>query len=125
MSIKKGTAKSLKPCRWVGSAKKDMQAFPDQVKKDMGTALMYAQAGDKAEGVKPLKGLGSGVLEIIDDHDGDTYRCVYLLRLKGVVYILHAFQKKSKTGIKTPQKDIDLVKSRIKLAEEDYKGRPT
>lgn len=124
MSIKKDAAKDLKPCRWVGSSQKDMRAFPDQVKKDMGAALMFAQAGSKAEGAKPLKGLGSGVLEIIDDHDGDTYRCVYLLRLKGVVYILHAFQKKSKTGIKTPQKDVDLIKSRIKLAEEDYRERP-
>lgn len=125
MSIKKDAAKALKPCRWIGSSLKDMRAFPVQVQKDMGTALMFAQAGSKAEGAKQLKGLGSGVLEIIDDHDGDTYRCVYLLRLKGVVYILHAFQKKSKTGIKTPQKDVDLIKLRIKLAEEDYRERPT
>lgn len=123
MSIKKDAAKDFKPCRWVGSSLKDLKAFPAQVQKDMGAALMFAQAGGKAEGVKQLKGLGSGVLEIIDDHDGDTYRCVYMLRLKGVVYILHAFQKKSKTGIKTPQKDVDLIKSRIKLAKGDYKGR--
>lgn len=123
MSIKtKGAA--LKPCRWVGSSSKDLQEFPDQVKKDIGTALMFAQAGKKAGSAKPLKGVGSGVLEIVDDHDGDTYRCVYLLRLKGCVYVLHAFQKKSKTGKKTPPRDIEMIKSRIKLAEDDYKKRP-
>ena len=73
---------------------------------------------------KPFKGVGSGVLEIVDDHDGDTYRCVYLLRLKEVVYVLHAFPKKSKTGKKTPPKDIEMIKSWIKLAEDDYKKRP-
>ncbi|WP_313137740.1 type II toxin-antitoxin system RelE/ParE family toxin [Paracoccus jeotgali] len=123
MSIKAKEA-SLKPCRWVGSSRKDLQDFPVQVRKDIGTALMFAQAGQKAGSAKPFKGVGSGVLEIVDDHDGDTYRCVYLLRLKGVVYVLHAFQKKSKTGIKTPPKDIEMIKSRIKLAEDDYKKRP-
>lgn len=122
MSIKRET--SLKPCRWVGSSLKDLQAFPDKVKADIGTALMYAQAGTKAGRVKPFKGVGSGVLEIVDDHDGDTYRCVYLLRLKGVVYVLHAFQKKSKAGIKTPPKDVELIRSRIRLAEDDYRKRP-
>jgi len=114
----------LKPCRWVGSALKDLQAFPDRVKRDMGTALMYAQAGAKSEAAKPLKGFGAGVLEIVEDHDGDTYRCVYILRLKGVVYVLHAFQKKSKRGIKTPAREVDLIKSRIKLAEADHRRRP-
>lgn len=123
MSINRKDAHGLKPCLWVGSSKKDLQAFPDRVKRDMGTALMYAQAGSRAESAKQFKGSGSGVIELVEDHDGDTYRCVYLLRLKGVVYVLHAFQKKSKIGIKTPQKDVDLVKSRIKLAEEDYKKR--
>ena len=114
----------LKPCRWVGSALKDLQGFPNQVQKDIGTALMFAQAGKKADSAKPYKGVGSGVLEIVDDHDGNTYRCVYLLRLKGAVYVLHAFQKKSTKGIKTPTKDIKIIKSRIKLAEDDYKRRP-
>lgn len=123
MSIKKKLEKSLKPCLWVGSSQKDLRAFPDRVKRDMGTALMYAQAGGKAENAKPFKGVGSGGVELVEDHDGDTYRCVYLLRLQGAVYVLHAFQKKSRTGIKTPQKDIDLVKSRIRLAEEDYRKK--
>lgn len=120
MSISRKSKPDLKPCRWVGSAQKDMRAFPDAVKKAMGTALMYAQGGARAGNVKTLSGMGAGVLEVVDDRDGDTYRCVYLLRLKGVVYILHAFQKKSKSGIKTPQKDKELIKSRIKLAEKDY-----
>jgi len=124
MSIKKNARGTLKPCRWVGSSKKDIQDFPKDVKESIGNALMYAQAGSKAVSAKPFKGVGSGVLEIVDDHDGDTYRCVYLLRLKGVVYILHAFQKKSKTGIKTPPQDSELVRTRIKIAEADYKKRP-
>lgn len=90
----------------------------------MGTALKFAQAGGRAQNAKMFRNTGSGVLEIVDDFNGDTYRCVYLLRLKGVVYVLHAFQKKSKTGIKTPPKDIALIKSRIKLAEADYRERP-
>lgn len=120
MSIKT-KEEPLKPCRWAGSSRKDLQDFLVQVRKDIGTALMFAQAGQKVGSAKPYKGVGSGVLEIVD---GDTYRCVYLLRLKGVVYVLHAFQKKSKTGIKTPPKDIEMIKSRIKLAEDDYKKRP-
>ncbi|MDC0738493.1 type II toxin-antitoxin system RelE/ParE family toxin [Cognatishimia sp. SS12] len=120
MSIRKKSKPDLKPCRWVGSSQKDMRAFPTAVRKEMGTALMYAQGGGRAGNVKTLSGMGSGVLEVVDDHDGDTYRCVYLLRLKGVVYILHAFQKKSKSGIKTPPQDKKLIKSRIKLAENDY-----
>lgn len=117
MSIRRRS--ELKPCRWVGSSQKDMRAFPDAVKKDMGTALMYAQGGGRAENVKTLSGMGTGVLEVVDDHDGDTYRCVYLLRLKGVVYVLQP-KKISKSGIKTPPKDKELIKSRIKLAEKDY-----
>ncbi len=121
MSIKSDNS-PLKPCLWVGSSLSDLKKFPSEVKKAMGTALMYAQAGGKTNNTKRLAGIGSGVLEVIDDHDGNTYRCVYLLRLKGVVYVLHAFQKKSKSGIKTPPRDINLIKSRIKLAENDYKG---
>ncbi len=74
MSISKKSKPELKPCRWVGSTQKDMRAFPDAVKKAMGTALMYAQGGGRAENVKTLSGMGTGVLEVVDDHDGDTYR---------------------------------------------------
>jgi phage-related protein len=110
----------MKPCFFVGSARKDIQAFPDKVKNVMGAAIQTAQFGGKAASAKPLKGLGSGVLEIVENHDGDTFRGVYIIRLEGAVYVLHAFKKKSVQGIKTPQKDIELVKSRIKLAEEHH-----
>ncbi len=85
-------------------------------------ALDVAQQGEKHESTKPLQGFGgAGVLEVIDDFDGDTYRAVYTVKFKGVVYVLHAFQKKSKKGIATPKEEIDLVKKRLKAAEEHYK----
>jgi phage-related protein len=88
----------------------------------VGVALDVAQQGEKHEVAKPLQGFGgAGVLEIIDDFDGDTYRAVYTVKFKGVVYALHAFQKKSKKGISTPKEEIDLVKKRLKAAEEHYK----
>jgi len=82
-----------------------------------------AQIGDKHPTAKPLKGFsGAGVLEIVDNYDGDTYRTVYTVKLAGVVYVLHAFQKKSKKGIATPKKDIDMIKKRLKLAVEIDRG---
>jgi phage-related protein len=87
----------------------------------MGFALHFAQAGGKHPDAKPLKGFsGAGVLEIIGDYDGDTYRAVYTVRFRGVVYVLHAFQKKSKMGIKTPLKEMKLVRERLKRAEEHH-----
>ena len=91
-----------KPLHWVGSAKKDYQSFPSEVQDDMGYALSLAQLGGKHPHSKPWKGEGGGVFEIVEDHRGDTYRAVYTVRFADVVYVLHAFQKKSKTGIKTP-----------------------
>jgi phage-related protein len=92
------------------------------VKDVIGVALDVAQQGEKHEAAKPLHGFGgSGVLEVIDDFDGDTYRAVYTVKFKGVVYALHSFQKKSKKGISTPKEEIDLVKKRLKAAEEHYK----
>lgn len=92
----------------------------------MGYALYQAQLGLKAPSVKPLRGFGSaGILEIVDDHQSDTYRAVYTVKFSDLVYVLHAFQKKSKKGIATPKADIDLIKSRLKIAEEDYKMRQT
>lgn len=87
----------------------------------MGYALYVAQEGDKHQNAKPLRGLGSGVLEIVDDFDGDTYRAVYTVRLPPFVYVLHAFQKKAKRGIKTPRHEVDLIKQRLKDARDDYK----
>lgn len=112
-----------KPLHWVGSAKKDYQAFPQGVQTDMGYALGLAQLGTKHPNAKPWKGEGSGVFEIVEDHVGDTYRAVYTVRFAGAVYVLHAFQKKSKTGIKTPQEDIKLIKERLKRAQQDYESR--
>ncbi|WP_244221974.1 type II toxin-antitoxin system RelE/ParE family toxin [Corallococcus exercitus] len=97
----------------------DLKAFPEEVRGVMGYALHLAQAGGKHPEAKPLTGFkGAGVLEVVEDFDGDTFRAVYTVKLKGVIYVLHAFQKKSRKGIKTPKQDIDLVKRRLKAAED-------
>lgn len=113
----------LKPLDFVGSSREDLNEFPDEVKQDIGYALFEAQKGEKSEAAKPLKGFGgAGVLEIIERFDGDTYRAVYTVKFREVIYVLHCFQKKSKSGIKTPQQNIDLIAQRLKAAEEDYKA---
>ena len=112
---------TLKPVRWVASSKDDLSALPEEVRGDVGQALYVAQRGDKHADAKFLKGFaGAGVLEIVARHDGDTFRAVYTVRFPTAIYVLHVFQKKSKSGIATAKKDIDLVKSRLKLAEDDY-----
>jgi phage-related protein len=112
---------SIKPAVWIGSAKADLRTFPEEVKDSIGFALYVAQQGGKHSDAKPLRGFsGAGVLEIIEDHRGDTYRAVYTVRLAGRVYVLHAFQKKSKIGIETPKAEINLIKSRLKRAEEEH-----
>jgi phage-related protein len=106
----------------VGSSRKDLSGFPLDVRQVMGFALYLAQTGEKHLAAKPLKGFGgAGVLEVVEDHDGDTFRAVYTVKFASAVYVLHAFQKKSKSGIKTPQTDIDLIKQRLKLAEQMHK----
>jgi phage-related protein len=112
-----------KPLDWVGSSKKDFLGFPEPVKEEMGNALGLAQFGGKHPSAKPWKGQGSGVFEVVEDHAGDTYRAVYAVRFKEVVYVLHAFQKKSPKGIKTAQVDVDLVERRLKVAQQDYEAR--
>jgi phage-related protein len=110
-----------KPVRWVGSSKEDLSGFPEDVRRRVGGALWEAQIGGKAPYAKPLKGFGgAGVLEIVDDFDGDTFRAVYTVRFAEVVYVLHAFQKKSKRGIATPKAELDLIEQRLKRAREDY-----
>lgn len=110
-----------KPLFWIGSSKADLKAFPDEVQDVMGHALDIAQQGKKYLEAKPLKGFGgAGILEIVDDYAGDTYRVVYTVKFAEAVYVLHAFQKKSKRGIATPKQEIDLVKSRLKRAQEHY-----
>jgi phage-related protein len=113
------SASGLKAVVWIGSARTDLSAFPEEVKDSIGFALYVAQQGGKHREAKPLRGFGgAGIPEIVDDFDGDTYRAVYTVRFAGRVYVLHAFQKKSKTGIKTPKAEIDLIVSRLKRAAE-------
>ncbi len=111
----------MKGLRWIGSTLEDLKAFPKEVREVMGYALYLAQCGGKHPGAKPLKGFGgAGVLEVVDDHDGDTYRTVYTVKLADAVYVLHAFQKKSKKGARTPKPDIDRIKERLKRAQEHH-----
>ena len=111
----------IKPVVWIGSSRTDLASFPEDVKDAIGYALYIAQRGGKHADAKPLRGFGSaGILEIIEDHAGDTYRAVYTVRLAGRIYVLHVFQKKSKAGIKTPKPEIELIKSRLKRAEEEH-----
>jgi len=111
----------LKPVVWIGSSKADFLEFPDEAKELAGYALYVAQRGGKHERAKPLLGFGgAGVLEILADHRGDTFRTVYTVRLGDHVYVLHAFQKKSKSGVKTPKAEIELVKARLTRAEQEH-----
>lgn len=113
-----------KPIEWLGDSLDTLKKFPTKVCKAMGFALQFAQNGEKAPSSKPLKGIttGAGVLEIIEDFDGDTYRAVYTVKFEGIIYVLHTFQKKSKSGIKTPPKDIEIIKQRFMLAEKEHKA---
>ncbi|MBT2786771.1 MULTISPECIES: type II toxin-antitoxin system RelE/ParE family toxin [unclassified Halomonas] len=108
--------------RWVASAKKDLQAMPEDVKDVFGFAIHLAQIGSKHSQSKPLKGFGSaGVLEVVENHQGDTYRAVYTVRIQEAVYVLHCFQKKSSSGIATPKPDMQKIRERLKAAEEHAK----
>ena len=113
---------TVKAVAWIGSSYKDFRAFPDPVQDAMGYALYQAQIGAKHDSAKPLRGFGgAGVLEIIADHVGDTFRAVYTVKFATAIYVLHAFQKKSKSGIKTRSEDLALIQRRLKAAEADYK----
>lgn len=115
---------TVKPVSWIGSSYKDSREFPDPVQDAMGYALYQAQIGLKHASAKPLKGFGgAGVLELVADHVGDTFRSVYTLKFATAIYVLHAFQKKSKSGIKTPTEDMELIQRRLKAAEADYKAQ--
>jgi phage-related protein len=109
-----------RPVVWIGSAKRDLMSFPEAVMREMGYALSLAQLGGLHPRAKPWKGLGSGVFEVVEDYNADTYRAVYTVRFKAVIYVLHAFQKKSPKGIKTAQRDIDLIELRFKQALRDH-----
>jgi phage-related protein len=114
---------SFKPVIWVGSSSKDLREFADIVQDHVGYALYVAQQGGKHRDAKTLTGFGAaGVVEIVKDYRGDTFRAVYTLRYQGAVYVLHAFQKKSKTGHATPRRDMDLIKQRLREAERIARG---
>jgi phage-related protein len=109
---------NLKPLVWLASSFKDFRDFPDDVKDEMGYALFLAQGGGRHRKAKTLKGVGhAGVVEIVDDHRGDTFRTVYVVRFASAIYVLHAFQKKSKSGIATPKTDINLIEQRLREAQ--------
>lgn len=117
---------NLKEVVWVGNAKKKLKKFPKLVQKDVGDALFIAQEGGMSFDAKPLKHIGSGVFEIRVTHSADTYRSVYSVKIGERIYVLHCFQKKSKKGKKTPQREIDLIKERLKTAqklEKDYEQK--
>jgi phage-related protein len=109
---------------WIGTSLDDLKAFPEEVRKEIGFSLQLVQEGEKPPSAKPLKGFGgASVLEIVEDFDSDTFRAVYTVRLRSGIYVLHAFQKKSTRGIKTPKREIDLIEARLKEAIKDDKER--
>jgi len=112
----------LKPLAWVGSAKRDLLALPEEVIDAFGYALYVAQTGKKHEKAKVLHGFGSaGVLEVVEVWRGDTYRAVYTVRFSAAVFVLHVFQKKAKRGVATPRQDMELIRDRLKVAEQTAK----
>ena len=113
----------LRPLLWVGSSKRDYGDFPAQVQDGFGFELFLVQTGQHPPSAKPLRGLGSGTVELIDDFEGDSYRAVYTVRFHEAVYVLHAFKKKSKRAIATAKRDIDLIKRRLREAETDHAKR--
>jgi phage-related protein len=117
-------ASEVKPVVWVGSSLRDLRGFPDDVQGALGYALFQAQIGGKHPAAKPLKGFGgAGVLEIVEDHEGDTYRAVYTVRFSEAVYVLHAFQKKSRRGRATPKAELDLIRARLSDARALHAAR--
>ena len=113
-----------RPLFWVGSSRRDLRGFPRQVRRDIGQALYAAQQGETDPAAKPLKGFGGrSVLEITADYHGKTWRAVYTVRFPEAVYVLHAFQKKSKTGVGTPKRDMDLIRQRWAEAERLHRER--
>jgi phage-related protein len=113
------TNQKEKPLAWLGSSKKDLMALPVDVRKFFGHALDFAQRGERHDSAKVLKGFGgAGVLEIVEDDQGNTYRAAYTVKFKEAVFVLHVFQKKSKSGISTPKPDMDIIRERLKVAEK-------
>jgi phage-related protein len=117
-------ARPIKPCFFVGPSRRELRSFPDEVRGSIGHALHQAQRGEEPDSAKALKGFGGrSILEVVTDFDGNTFRAVYTVRFSDAIYVLHAFQKKSKRGIATPKQTIELIKSRLRDAELDYLAR--
>ena len=114
---------SEKPLHWVGSSKKDLLAFPDEVVDYFGYTLSVVQYGGRPPSAKAWKGEGPGVFELVEEHRGDAFRAVYTVRFEKAVYVLHCFQKKSPSGVRTAKQDIDLIHERLRTAQEDYEVR--
>jgi phage-related protein len=111
-----------KEIRWIGSSKRDFLAFPSVVVSEMGYALGLAQLGGRHPHAKPWKGQGTGVFELVESFDGNAYRAIYTVRFEDLIYVLHAFQKKSPSGIRTASTDVELVAERLKKAREDFEA---
>ena len=107
---------------WVDSSRSDLKGFPEPVQDRMGFAIYQAQTGLRHRDAKPLKGFGAGILEVVSRFDGDTFRAVYTVRFEAAVYVLHAFQKKAKRGAETPKHELDLVRRRLRVAEQHYQN---
>jgi len=117
-------APRLRPVAWLGSSRRDLASFPTPVRRDLGQALYAAQRGKTDPAAKPLKGFGGAqVMEITDRHDTNTYRAVYTVQFAEAIYVLHAFQKKSTTGIATPKHEMDLIRRRLADAERLHRER--
>lgn len=112
------TSAAEKPLHWIGGSHKDLMALPPDVRRFFGFALSLAQAGDRHDAAKVLKGFGgAGVLEVVENDSAGTYRAVYTVKFEEAVFVLHCFQKKSKRGIATPKEDMDIIGARLKVAE--------
>ncbi|HZQ34585.1 MAG TPA: type II toxin-antitoxin system RelE/ParE family toxin [Dehalococcoidia bacterium] len=108
----------MQPLWWIGSILRDLRAFPERVRREIGFALYVAQQGEKHPDARPLRGFGgAGVLEVVTNFDGDTYRTIYTVRFPTGIYVLHAFQTKSIRGISTPKRELDLIHARLRQAE--------
>jgi phage-related protein len=117
------SATAEKPLYWVGSSKKDLLAFPADVVDDLGYALSVVQYGGVPPSAKPWKGEGPGVFELVEEYRGDAFRTVYTVRFEKAVYVLHCFQKKSPSGVRTALQDVGLIRERLKVAQRDYEVR--
>jgi len=109
---------NTRPISWIKAARRDFEEFPEDVQDDMMSALTIAAEGSKSDKAKPFKGVEGGVFEIAIRHRGDAYRVIYAIKIGADIWVIHAFQKKSKAGIKTPQVEIDLIYERLKRLRE-------